>query len=296
MAATKRQRSGRHSISGSGNRFDTPLVHDYSIGDQTASPGFRRQIKRCKRCGSRIVSNTRKCPYCGKSVLPLYKKLKFWLPAILLLAAGTTVFLILYEPSSPPDPLIASGNSASHTPVAVGELDSSKTSDLALGQTIYYDDLLITVIEFKEVDTSANGDPIVNARIEFRLGNNAKEAHILLSTSWQLEKSDGSRIDSYIGGKNQKGENISSGISGQSLTPGSSIVTDIYFTGTDFTRIVYLVNPLSSDGPQVSWNIAGYANSQTADAVTGEQDPAPVNSGESSGGASPDGNTQTSPA
>ena len=246
VAGKKRRHSGRHRFSDTSIHHDAQLYRGYTIGKPPSSPGFARQIKHCRHCGSRIVSNARKCPYCGKSVTPFFMNLAFWVVIIAILAVATAFIVIRYQPQTP----AANHPAAVKPPTVVGVLDPNNLTDLPVPTTVDSNDLLITVIDVEQSGTTANGTPIIKATVQFV--NKGSDSRSLFSTSWLMQQSDGQQAECYIG-KDADGNDISSGIEGQTLAPSDQLTTELYFSGTDLTRVIYLVDPLNADNGQVTW-------------------------------------------
>ena len=248
MAVSERRRSRNWRFADAGSRFDNnPRV---AARDQRPiSPTFTRKIVRCRRCGSRIISNARRCPYCSKSVVPFYRSFAFWLFIVGVLAVATIYFVFYFNPVSAPP--VASG---ANQPIRVGAPDSESTVKMPVGSTVDCSDLLITVISARQSHVSNDGRLIYEFTVQFY--NKSTSRVSLLSTQWLMRTADGALQECYIG-KTIDGVSLSSGVEGRQLSAGEVLTTKIYFAGEYPDSLVYLINPLETESSQnISWDLS----------------------------------------
>jgi RNA polymerase subunit RPABC4/transcription elongation factor Spt4 len=261
VARNDRRRSRQWHFSDSGSRFDARRRYQPTIDHDPISKTFTRKIFHCKRCKNRVVSNVSHCPFCGKNLLPVYRRFWFWLIIVVAagVAAGALVFL------SPP---IEDGESRVEIPppLVVGAPEGSPIKDLDMGTTVDCNSLLVTVMESLQGPIASDGKPITAVKVQF-LNKNAADA-MLYSTQWQLETAGGERIDCYIG-RTEQGENIISDLDSQSLAPDASLTVTLYFAADAPARVVFAPNALSySESGLVTWLLSGQGD--TTDATGAE--------------------------
>ena len=202
----------------------------------------------CKRCGSRVVSNVNHCPYCGKSLLPLYLRFWFWLVIILITGTGVGALLFLtpFEIAieEPPElPL----------PFVVDAPEGTPFKDLRLGTTVYYNSLNVTVVSYYQQGVSSNGIPIT--AVEARFFNSGTTAVNLYSTQWQLQSASGTRVDCFIG-KTAEGESIRSELETRVLASGSTYTTTLYFAVEGPSLVVFAPNAvLYIEEDLITWKL-----------------------------------------
>jgi hypothetical protein len=210
------------------------------------SPTFTRKIIYCKRCGSRVVSNVSHCPYCGKSLLPIYKRLLFWIIAVILIGAATAA-LVIFAPSIHKN----EAQTESTPPLVVGAPEGSSFKDLALGATVDCNSLLVTVTEGSQELAATDGTPITKISVQFL--NKGDSDVVLYATQWQLENVDGARVDCFIG-KTIEGESLRSDLESTSLAKGASYTAVLYFATTNPTKVIFAPDVLSySEQSLVIW-------------------------------------------
>lgn len=181
-------------FSDAGTKFDGRPKPPKHSDLKPISPALKRDIIRCKRCGSRVVSNVSNCPFCGRPLRPVYARFWFWLIVVIVVALGVILFINLSlpeestGPSSPAEPI---------PPQVVGGGEDSSLKNLSLGTTIDNDGLEVTVESIEAGPLAANGAQIYIIDIEFI--NTTEEAGFLYSTQWRLELSDGTRLDTFVG-------------------------------------------------------------------------------------------------
>ena len=237
MARRDRMRSRQWHFSDSGGRFDKQRRYKPTIDHAPISATFTRKIMHCKRCGSRVVSNVSHCPYCGKSLLPLYRRFWVWLIIVALIGAGVAA-LLFYSPGikteeEPTEPSV---------PFVINAPEGTSYKNLELGKTVGYNMLNVTVSENQQVAISSNGVPITTVEVHFY--NSGQKPVTLYSTQWQLQSIDGTRVDCFIG-KTNDGESIRSELESYTLGPGSTYTTVFYFAVQDPYLVVFAPNVLS---------------------------------------------------
>lgn len=250
MAGTERRRSRNWRFADAGSRFDTGSRAPERDKDPI-SPTFARKIVRCRRCGSRIVSNAKRCPYCSKSVTPFYRSFAFWLSVVISLALATVWLVFFYEPVT-----LASVAPEIRDPIVVGHPEKTDTANLPIGYTVECNDMMITVVDVNQNQTTSDNRVIYEFTVQFY--NMSENEQSLLMTQWLLVNSDGVAEECYIG-KNSEGAALTSGMEGRHLAPHESVNTRLYFTCDNPERLVYLINSLNAqDGPEISWQVSPY--------------------------------------
>ena len=251
MPTFDRRRSNNWSFSDAGSRFDA----NPRLATRDRMPiatTFSRKIIRCRRCNSRVVSNAKRCPYCGKSLVPFYRSFTFWCVVVACLAISSLYFIFFYNPTS-----VSSNGSDAHTPIAYGLIDRTDTSEMPIGTTIDCNGLMITVISVHQPYTTANGRPVYEVTVQ--IFNKSSSTQRLLTTQWVMRTADGGYADCYSG-MTDSGNNVSSGVEGRQLAVDEVLTTRLYFATDTPIYLVYLVNPLNTeDGPDVSWLIGQQA-------------------------------------
>jgi hypothetical protein len=247
VAGPERRRSRNWRFADAGSRFDNnPRLAERDR--EPISPTFTRKIVRCRRCGSRIVSNARRCPYCSKSVIPFYKSFIFWLIAVALLGAGTVYFVVVYKPADIPSPA-----TSSRDPVAIGLANQTNASNLPIGTTVDCSDLLVTVVSISHAYNTSDGRPIYEVIIQFM--NKTTSRQSLLATQWVMHTTDGNYVECYIG-SNSSGDSLTSGVEGKVLAVNEVFTTRIYFATANPSSLLFLMNPLGDeDSPDISWRL-----------------------------------------
>jgi hypothetical protein len=186
------------------------------------------------------------CPFCGKSILPLYRRFWFWIIAVVLMAAGATA-LVLTSPRVESN----SEHREIPAPVVIGAPEGASTKRLGMGTTVDCDSLLVTVIESSPGPTASDGLPITTVTVQFL--NKGPSETMLYSTQWQMETVDGKRVDCYIG-KTNTGENVKSDLDSKSLAPGATLTVVLSFAAESSTAVVFAPNALSySEASLVTW-------------------------------------------
>lgn len=258
VAVPERRRSRNWRFADAGSRFDaTPL--SAARDRQPISPTFSRKILRCRRCGSRIVSNARRCPYCSKSVVPFYRSFVFWLALLVLLAAGTVYFVAFYDPAGRP---VAGGDL--RPPLALGVPDPQETTLLPLGTSVDSNDLIITVMSVRQVNRSSDGRAVWEVTVQFF--NRSSSRQSLYTTQWQMRSVDGSKEECFRG-KTSDGVSLLSGVEGQQLAPEELLTTRIYFSTDQPESVIFLQNLLNEDdGQEVSWSVPPAAQTAAPEA------------------------------
>lgn len=221
----KKRLFGRNSwrFSDAGNRFDGPPKPSRLNGQKPISPTLKRGVIHCKRCGSRVVSNTSHCPFCGYSLKPVYARLWFWLLIVVVVAVGVVVFVNMSlpeestSPSSPAEPEV---------PQVVGGTEKSSIKNLSLGTTIDNSGLQVTAESIAQETETASGGLVYAVAIEFV--NTTEEALILYSTQWMLELSNNVRLDTYVGSA-ADGSAITSSFEAYELKAGERFVGYLYY-------------------------------------------------------------------
>jgi hypothetical protein len=247
VAVPERRRSRNWRFADSGSRFDVnPRVA--ARDRQPIAPTFTRKIVRCRRCGSRIVSNARRCPYCSKSVVPFYRTFAFWLSLVLLLAACTVYFVVFFNPATEPP-----AGSGVRAPLALGVPNPQETTNLPLGTSVDSNDLIITVMSVRQVGTASDGRTIYEVALQ--LFNKTPNRQALYTTQWQMQNLDGSREECFRG-KTSDGSSLTNGVDGRQMAPDEVFTTKIYFATDNPLCVIFLQNPLDvENGSDVSWDV-----------------------------------------
>jgi RNA polymerase subunit RPABC4/transcription elongation factor Spt4 len=258
MTRNDRRRSKQWHFSDSGNRFDRrrnlrPVTDPHPI-----SKSFTRKIIHCKRCGSRVVSNVNHCPYCGKSLLPLFKRFWFWL-LIVVLVGATTGGLVFFTPATelsqkPPE---------MPAPAVVGASEGTSTKNLAFGTIVDCNSLLVTVISSSQEMVASDGLPITAVKVQF-LNKSSSDVTLYL-TQWQLETTSGERVEHYIG-KTAGGETVTSELDSRNLPKDATVTATLYFAANDPLRVIFAPNALSeNDTNLVTWSLPAPAPAAEAE-------------------------------
>lgn len=247
MVYNRRRRSKQLNFSDGPSRFDTKRDRPRK-DDQPLSPSFSRKVMRCRRCGVRIVSNVDHCPYCGKNLRPVFMRLWFWLIIVVLLAASVTYIIVRGIPDPEPiQPVLSS------KPVVVGAKAGSSYKDLAIGTTIDIDSLLVTVTGVENGSTAKDGSVVKIVTVLF--SNNRADSTMLFSTQWRIERTDGTRDDTYIG-TTVDDENINSNFEAYQLKAGDQFTGRLYFSGDDLAKIVFSPNALDyNEDNLATWSV-----------------------------------------
>lgn len=96
-------------------------------------------MTQCKACSKEIASNAKSCPGCGaKNSKPFYKKIWFWIVAIIIVAgiggAGSN------EPK-----VVSEGDGSTTETSQIQQNNSSKVKTFKIGDVIELDDFRVTV-------------------------------------------------------------------------------------------------------------------------------------------------------
>jgi hypothetical protein len=193
-----------------------------------------------------VVSNARRCPYCGKSLIPFYQSFFFWFSIVAVLAAGFFYFVFFYQP-----PPRFPDNPNNRPPVALGVANQTSATDLPVGTTVDCNDMLITVISGGQAHVT--GSFFFNDAATTQIYTQSSSAQRLLTTQWVMSTTTGEVVECYSG-RTDNGESLSSGLEGRQLQQDECLTTRIYFVSETPASIVYLINPLDSvDRRDVSW-------------------------------------------
>lgn len=222
------------------------------------SSTFTRKILYCKRCGSRVVSNVVHCPYCGKNLLPYYKRLIFWIIIVLLMGTAVVVLVVLTPATRPNDE-----RAETPAPIVVGAPEGASIKDLPIGATVDCNSLLVTVLETSQELTASDGTSIIKVTSQF-LNKNISDVTVY-STQWQLETSEGERIDRYIG-KTSEGETIKSDLESKALAKDEAFTAVLYFSSISAAKVIFVPDALSYNES----NFATWLIPQPAPEPTGE--------------------------
>jgi hypothetical protein len=201
------------------------------------------------------------CPFCGKGLLPFFKRLWFWLIVAALSAAATvtTVFLVPLVPLAPPSEV--GQEFPAPAPAVIGAPPATPARDLAVGTTVDCNSLLVTVIDVSQELTSSDGQALTGIEVQFV--NKGQAETMLYSTQWQLETTDGSRHDRYIG-KTAEGQSVDAGPNSQSLAPGETRSVEMLFATEEPARAIYAPDALSyNEDSLVTWRIEDASLSQS---------------------------------
>jgi hypothetical protein len=251
VARSDRRRSRQWRFSDSGSRFDRKRQGS-TVDRNPISSAFPRKVIHCRRCGTRIVSNVSHCPFCGKSVQPFFRKLWFWLIIVVLLLGGFAA-LFLWDPlTQEPEPI-----ESPQPPFVIGAAEGTPYKDLAVGTTIDFNNLLVTVTSVSNGLTSSDGRPISAVEVQFI--NKGEQAVTLYSTQWMMEGAFGSRVEGFIG-KTDAGETIAAA-EASDLAAGEQRITTFYFCPVNdeaLEKVVFLTDALSyQEDDLVTWRVAG---------------------------------------
>jgi RNA polymerase subunit RPABC4/transcription elongation factor Spt4 len=249
VTRSDRRGSRQWRFSDSGSRFDRKRRG--SIVDRNPiSAAFPRKVIHCRKCGTRIVSNIKHCPFCGKSVLPFYQKLWFWLIIVFVLGASTVALLVYTQPPATPDEV----GPEKLPPRVIDAPEGTPYKNLAVNRQVDCGNLLVRVTRITEYGISSDGKPIVAVTVEF--DNRNDHAVTLYSTQWMMTDAEGlAYVDCFIG-KTEEGESIRSGIEAVDLAGGTPLTTTFYFAGPGLTTVVFLPDALSyQESDQVTWKL-----------------------------------------
>ena len=242
----RKQRDWR--FSSGGNRFDGKY-RPARVKGKPISPALKRGVRRCKRCRNRVVSNVDNCPYCGKSLLPFYQRLWFWLIIVFFIGAAVacTIYLTVPQQTTDTPHPVQPG-----TPTVVGNPEAS-IKGLSLGTTITVDDLETTVTRFLKGPLDREGEPLMVLTMEFQ--NNRTQSVIIYSTQWMVQLADGTRIDTYLG-STIDGITISGNFEAFELRAGEGFTGQLYFECAEPEFIVYQPSPLAyNEELLVTWSV-----------------------------------------
>jgi hypothetical protein len=189
------------------------------------------------------------CPFCGKGLLPLYKRLWFWLIAVAVIAIAVVTLLFFVAPSVVGDET----RLEIPAPIAVGTHDANTIKDLATGTPVDCNSLLVTVVACSNEPATSNGTPLTSVTVQFL--NKGASTVTLYSTQWQLETAEGVRVDCFIG-KTSEGTSIRSNLDTLSLPGGDSFTATFYFAAESPAKVVFAPNALSFDeAGLVTWKL-----------------------------------------
>jgi len=200
-----------------------------------------------------VVSNVDFCPFCGKTLLPVYQRLWFWLIVVILLGSGMFLFVFnnLPEPrTDPPEPA---------RPISIlvlgpdGPVEGASIKDLSQGTTVAVDGLEITVTGISEGPVDSNGRPLQALSIVFV--NTGDRPENIYSTQWRLQDIDGQLIDTYPG--STISEEVDEGnFVVRELPAGGEFAGVLYFACDDPVSVVFQPGPLVYDEDLfVTWRI-----------------------------------------
>ncbi len=237
MAPRNRRRSDQLHFAGSSNRFDNKRNSVPVIDPSPISKTFTRKIIYCKRCNNRVVSNVSHCPFCGKNLLPVYRRFTFWI-FIVLLVAGAALAIVIFAPGINTE---APPAKEPTKPVTVGAAQGASIKDLNTGTTVDCDNLLVTMTETSGELKSINGAAITTVKVQFI--NKRSESVLLLLTQWQLEGANGVRVDSEPM-KLEDGTDIKSDLDSTTLVAGATYSATLYFVADQPTKVVFAADPL----------------------------------------------------
>jgi hypothetical protein len=185
------------------------------------------------------------CPFCGKSVLPFFRKFWFWLIICILLIGGFSA-LLFYEPLT----TLPQVETEQSSPVVIGAPEGTPYKDLALGTTVDSDSLLVTVTSVTNGLTALDGSPILAVSVQFF--NKSERTITLYSTQWMMEDAQGRRVDCFIG-KTDTGETIAA-VEPLGLDADSQYIETFYFSGEALKKVVFLPDALSyQESDLVTW-------------------------------------------
>ena len=214
---------GNWRFSDAGNRFDGRQNRRRHNDIAAISPTLKRGVIYCTRCGSRVVSNTDHCPFCGRDLRPVYARLWFWL--IVVVVVAVTVFWVvrvnLPEISTSP-----TGPATPAPPQVIGAAENSSLKNLALGTGIDNSGLEVTVVAVDAVQMAANGAQVYLVTVDFV---NASDATVTLySAQWLLEDSAAVRQETFVG-QDLDANTIASNFVHRDLAPGEHFQGLLYF-------------------------------------------------------------------
>lgn len=233
MSPKDRRRSDQLHFAGSSNRFDNKRNSVPVIDQNPISKTFTRKIIYCKRCRNRVVSNVNHCPYCGKNLLPIYRRLWVWLVLLFLVAAAAVVVFVFWMPSISPSSTISREEIK---PIVIGAPDNTQAKNLKIGTTVDCNGLLVTVTDINMDLVSSNATAITTVRVQFV--NKRTEKISLYKTQWSLEAANGSRVNSGPIVK-QDGEVINSGLDSNVLEANEAYSVDLYFDIAEPKTIIF---------------------------------------------------------
>lgn len=194
MPRKPRFRQNTWHFSDAGNKFDGRPKPARSNKLAPISPALKRGIIHCKRCGSRVVGNVSNCPFCGKSLRPVYARFWFWLIVVVVVAVSVVGFINV---SLPEESTAPTSPATPELPRVVGGTEDSVPKNLALGTAIDNSGLEVTVGSVTAGPVAANGSHIYVVEVEFI--NQTQGTVTLYSTQWLLETSEGTRLDTFVG-------------------------------------------------------------------------------------------------
>lgn len=213
---------------------------------RTEARNRSRSNIRCKKCGNEIKRSVEHCPYCGVNQNPIYKRMWFWVLITIVIVA--IIFIALSRGCT-----ASAENSDSLTPVVVGAEADTAPTDLALGTTVEIAGLNVTVTSVEAGPVAYDGSETRKLTVSFE--NTGTEIVTLLSSQIQMESTDGTRFDAYTG-TTEEGEAISGNYDVSDLAAGATFTGQLYYSGTDFAKVVYAPDALSYDESQlVTWAI-----------------------------------------
>jgi hypothetical protein len=261
VASSGRKRAHTWHFSDASARFANSNIAA-SRDRQAISPTFSRKIIRCRRCGSRIIANAKRCPYCGKRVQPFYRSLLFWCFIVAVLAAVAVYGVFFFHPASQ-----ITTTPQVQAPLVIGRADQQNLEGLPLGTTVDCNSLLVSAISVSQSSTTSDGVPIYKVDIQFV--NKGPNSVSLLSTQWMMRSGDASTHECFTG-KDAQGNNLDNALEGKTLAPGENTSVSLYFAAPDAKSVLFLVDSLNLDTKEiVSWN-TGLAVNTTPPAASDE--------------------------
>jgi hypothetical protein len=167
---------------------------------------------------------------------------------VLLMGAATTA-LIYFIPTIEKDET----RTEVPLPVVVGSPEGASFKNLVMGTTVDCNSLLVTVVESSRDLTAQDGSPITKVTVQFL--NKGDTVALAYSTQWQVELSDGTRLETSNTVTTSDGENLYGDLKEpQSIAKGASLTVTLYFKSESPYKLVFAPDVLAyTEQGLVTW-------------------------------------------
>ncbi|MCL2806630.1 MAG: hypothetical protein FWD27_00470 [Coriobacteriia bacterium] len=179
------------------------------------------------------MSNVDHCPFCGRSLSPVFARFWFWIIVVFVVAALVVWFINVNLPEESTSP---SSPATPELPQVIGSASNSSLKSLSPGTTIDNSGLKVSVKSVEAGPVTASGAQVYITLVEFE--NTRDATTTLYSTQWMLETSAGVRLDTFVG-SSEDGTTLSSNFEAHELSAQARFSGELYFA---------LSAPVDADG------------------------------------------------